>query len=435
MSPSLLLIWPPHVPTYFNTGHRLILFQTAEYLQARRDVSVDILDAGALNVTWRDICGRLVDHNYDIVMVVNEFGTLDAVRWFVRYCREFSPRSRIVTAGRLGIQAPWLLCQLDLDAVVCDGDPEPAVLSYVDTVLGDGTPSGLLVRHGDDWQTTAAGRYLAPEQWALPDPAGIPYHHYDRMYADDAMKFCGIPQRRELVVPLARGCPVGCEFCDVPRREGKRERRRSVDDVVAYIRRCFRAHSFEYASMYAPTFTLNRRWVASFCREMRGLDTRIPWKCVSTVYHLDDDVLQRLAGAGCVRVSVGVETLDPGGRDRLPGVKQVSKDDLRSLAGRCHDLELELNCFVILGLPGQSVEGARHTIEVIRDVGARVRPTIYTPYHRLLRDTPAAEAVWFDRHFLLGEGFDADQKRALYRLAFATDDRLTEVQNRIERRR
>ncbi|HEX9336266.1 MAG TPA: hypothetical protein VF892_10280, partial [Pseudonocardiaceae bacterium] len=52
----VLIVWPPHVPSYFNAGHHLPLFLVAAYLRARHpDRPVRTLDAGALNLTWKQV--------------------------------------------------------------------------------------------------------------------------------------------------------------------------------------------------------------------------------------------------------------------------------------------------------------------------------------------------------------------------------------------
>ena len=86
---------------------------------------------------------------------------------------------------------------------------------------------------------------------------------------------------RELVVPVARGCPVGCSFCEVPTVFGKRERRLSITSTLTYIRKSFAAAPFDYVSFYAPTFTLDHAWVRALCGELRAAP--VPWKCCTTI--------------------------------------------------------------------------------------------------------------------------------------------------------
>jgi radical SAM superfamily enzyme YgiQ (UPF0313 family) len=429
----VLVLWPPHVPSYFNAGHHLPVFAVAAYLRASGGRDVRTMDAGALNATWREICTVLVDGDFDVVLVMNEFDTFDAVVTTVRHVRTLAPRAKIGTFGRLSSEAPMLFDGVDLDGVVADGDYEAGVRAFLEHVEGKASLPlpGVRVRAGSgEWRDAAPGLYLDADEWAFPDVTEIPYDAYHRLYSDDSNKFCGIPDRRELVVPVARGCPVGCSYCEVPRQQGLRERRRSVASVVAYMLDAFENHPFEYASMYAPTFTLNRRWVVDMCDAVEALPRRIPWKCVTTIRHLDAELVERMGRAHCVRISIGLETLDEAGKRSLPMVKRASETSVEALAAWCRDARVELNCFVILGLPGQSVEGARATIAKVRALGARVRPTIYTPYERIAADPERAMQALYDRKLFVEDEPGAE---AFYEMAFSKERRPTTVMERIAR--
>ena len=54
---KILCIIPPHIPSYFNAGHHLPLYYVASYLRENiTNISVECVDAAALNYTWKEIC-------------------------------------------------------------------------------------------------------------------------------------------------------------------------------------------------------------------------------------------------------------------------------------------------------------------------------------------------------------------------------------------
>jgi anaerobic magnesium-protoporphyrin IX monomethyl ester cyclase len=434
--PNVLVMWPPQVPSYFNAGHHIGVFLVANYLRTHNPAfDVTAVDAGALNYSWKEIGDLLYNGRFDVVVVVNDFDNVDDLPRLIRYVRELSPGARIITGGRLSVQAPAAFTEFDIDALVRSGDLEAGVAGYLDWIAGGGeVPPGLWVRAENGWACGPAGLTLSPQEWVLPDVGEIPYAAYDRMYHRDQNKFCGIPQRRELVVPVARGCPVNCSFCDVPSVQGLRDRRLSVARTIGYIEECFTHHPFEYVSFYAPTFTLDRRWMESFCAELIGRGAPYPWKCATAVPYLNDGLLATMARAGCVRVSVGLETLDAGGFAALPRRKRNELDRYRALAATCERVGIELNCFVVVGLPGTSVEGNAATVREARRLGARVRPTAYSSLERLRTATTAAEMAEFNRQ-LLGRADvpDPGEAFALHGLVFG-DQSATEVMAKIPER-
>lgn len=436
----VLVAWPPHVPSYFNAGHHLPTFTVAAYLRAHGH-QVDAVDCGALNQSWKEFGDRVFQGGHQAVVLVNDFDVVEGVRRAADYCRALAPGALLLTVGRLSHQNPGFFTSLDLDAVVCGGDYEAGV-SAVLRWAGDGRPAGaglpgVTVRTGTGWRPPGGpGDWLPADRWVLPDVSEIPYASYELLYRKDRNKFCGIPERRELVVPVARGCPVGCDFCDVPPMQGLRERRITVDRAVGYIRDCFAGHPFEYVAFYAPTFTLDRPWVSELCRRLRAEPRHYPWKCATTLHHLDESLVEEMGAAGCVRISVGVETFQEAAADRLPRVKRRTTERFERVVGWCHRFGIELNCFVIVGLPGTTPEGARATIEAVGRAGARARPTLYTPYHRMRPDMSERELSGFNRQTFV----DADRVRAdgyepaeYLRLVFGGDDYLTPATARIPR--
>jgi radical SAM superfamily enzyme YgiQ (UPF0313 family) len=259
---------------------------------------------------------------------------------------------------------------------------------------------------------------LSAEDWVLPDVLEIPYSDYQRMYQNDLNKYCGIPECLELVVPVARGCPIGCSFCDVPAMQGLRERRLSVIRTVSYIEEAFLLRAFDYVAFYAPTFTLNRTWVMELCKALQSTRKRYPWKCATTLAHLDRELLCAMSRAGCVRVSVGIETLDSNAGRTLPLLKRDIEKDLQQIASECRKNEIEMNCFVIFGLPGDTYEGVKYTIDRLLALGVRIRPTVYTPYHQLRSDMTIEDVSRFNRHLFLGDN-TRESRAAYYRLLYA----------------
>jgi anaerobic magnesium-protoporphyrin IX monomethyl ester cyclase len=430
----VLCVIPPYVPSYFNAGHHLAVFQVAAHLRRTLGLEVVAVDHAALNAGWTDFA-RLLGTGFDVVALLNDFDGVDTFPRALRYVRAILPGARTLTFGRLSQQSPEMFERLGVDAVVWSGDPEPGAAGYVRTVA-EGTadvPPGVSVRRGSSFVRGAPGELPPPESWTLPDVRDIDYAAYARMYQDDLNKYCGIPDRLELVVPVARGCPVGCAFCDVPWMQGRRERRLSVERVVAYVDEAHALLPFEYVSFYAPTFTLSAEWVRALCARWISAGSPYRWKCTTTLHHLDDALLRTMADAGCVRVSVGVETLEVEAARSLPKAKRSGADLLEVVARACRTAGIELNCFVMLGMPGSTPEGDAATVARIRALAARVRPVLFTAYERLGAEASIEQAGEYNRQ-IHPDDEAAGHALSSYGLMFGdTGDHATAVQERVPR--
>ncbi|WP_329377062.1 B12-binding domain-containing radical SAM protein [Streptomyces sp. NBC_01716] len=432
---KILVLWPPQVPSYFNAGHHLTVFNVASHLRTVfPSASVRAVDAAALNVTWKAL-GDLLMEQHDVVALANDFDSIDSLHRTVRYTRELAPRANIVTFGRLSSQLPEFFQRFDLDAVVGAGDPETGVEDFVRAAADEAhTAASVWSRVAGQWRAPVAPpRLLSADELPLPDVTEIPYGAYEQMYADDTARFCGIPQRRELVVPVARGCPVGCDFCDIPGREGRTERRQPIDRLIEFIESATRELDFEYVSMYAPTFTLRRAWSFDFCDAYEKSAIGLPWKCTTTLHHLSDELVGRMGETGCVRISVGLETLESSGHAALPRAKHIEQERFRTTAEACEKAGVELNCFVILGLPGTSTEGVENTIKAVREVNGRVRPTIYTDFGRMSAAMDEASIASFNRQLFQPDQCPPDAEH-YYRVLFDPLAPITPVSEKIPRR-
>ncbi len=432
----VLVIWPPHVPSYFNAGHHTSLYMTAGYLRRQPAVeTVTAVEAGLLNMNWKAVGDLLYQDRHDVIAIMNDIDAVDGLERFIHYARALNPASRLITFGRLSSMLPGSFTGLDLDAVVTSGDVEAGVAEYVRAVAAGGPATGLpgtAVRVAGEWhQQTGPGPMLPTEEWALPDVREIPYERYDQLYAQDAHKFCGIPFRRELVVPVSRGCPIGCEYCEVHQIAGLRERRLPVPAVLDYLDASRAVSPFEYVAFYAPTFTLNRRWVRDLADALIARPEPVRWKCATTVHHLDEDLVALMGRSGCVRISVGLETLEPAGHGALPRAKQIHEEQFLALGRWCRAAGVELNAFVIVGLPGTSAAGVARTREVVEEAGARFRPTVYTPFDRISPTLSLAEVSRYNRQLLPPGMPQADDPADLYGFVFGADQRLTTVYERI----
>lgn len=422
-----LIMWPLQVPTYFNAGHHLALYQVAGHLRRAHDAQeVHVLDGAVEQLTWKDFVVRLVRHDYEFVAIQSDLEGLEGTERTISYIREFRPRAKIVSFGRMTSMVPCTLRGFDFDAIVESGDFETGVAAArAALIAGTQSAPGVTFRIGDHaWQDPVTpGTRLHPNDWYLPLPHELPYSRYDMLYADDDRRFSGLPRQRELVVPIARGCPIGCDYCEVPSVFGTREARIGVQSVLDYVETCLRQAPFDYISFYAPTFTLNRRWVIDLCDRITTQLGPIKWKCCTTLHHLDEELVQTMGEAGCIRISVGLETLEESSLSALPPAKKRGARQLENAARWCKSSGIELNCFVIIGLPHTTPYGTAQSIQTVHELGARIRPTMYTNWEGMLPGLSESQLVRFNRQILpASHEMDACQRAEAYRLLTCPED-------------
>lgn len=426
---NVLCFIPPSIPSYFNAGHRLPLFMVVGYLRKQfPNDSFTCIDAGAMNITWKEVCD-LFTKRFDIIALFNDYDMIDTHQRCMTYLKKLSSHTKTIAFGRLSKQIQNYFFSLGIDAVHHSGDYEAGVANYIHYLKGNiKNCPGVKLSATDE---ITQGVILSPDEWVLPNIFEIPYAAYSFLYKNDLNKFCGIPDRQELVVPIARGCPVGCSYCDVPPMQGKIERRLDVDKTIKYITESFDALPFEYFSFYAPTFTLNHKWVNDFCEKLSLEKKKYYWKCVTVLKTLTEALIQKMAKSGCIRISLGIESLSSGNPNTLPKCKQNMEEAFIQVALLCRQYNIELNCFIILGLPGNTPENDEYTIKLCEKYGARIRPTIYTPYQDLQEDASADDIMMYNRQIFSENLISDEDENKYYDLFYQRAYKPTGIMNKI----
>jgi radical SAM superfamily enzyme YgiQ (UPF0313 family) len=112
-----------------------------------------------------------------------------------------------------------------------------------------------------------------------------------------------------------RGCPFDCEFCDVIQYQGRKQRHKTIDQVLAELDALY-VRDIRYVFLVDDNFTVHRQ----FARAM--LEAFVAWNArhaddpvrfttqASLDIARDDDMLALCAAAGLRQLFVGIETVN-----------------------------------------------------------------------------------------------------------------------------
>ena len=156
-----------------------------------------------------------------------------------------------------------------------------------------------------------------------------------------------------------RGCPAQCTFCLWPQTlSGHPWRKRSTDDVVAEMKKAKEYWPWVKEFFFDDdTFNIQKARTIELCEKLKPLG--LTWSCTSRVT-TDYDTLKAMKDAGCRLMIVGFESGSP---QILKNIKKGATVE-RALAFTkdAHKLGLVIHGDFILGLPGETRETIRQTI-------------------------------------------------------------------------
>jgi anaerobic magnesium-protoporphyrin IX monomethyl ester cyclase len=392
LKPRILLVKPPERSS-FNFG----AFSLGVLAAAVRDLAdLEILDATSLSLD--EAMAAVEQRDPDLAGVTAMgFSSVAPVAAFVRRLAAARRHGRpaLVAGGHGASSLPREILEAGADAVVI-GEGEATFRRLIEEGIE-------AVRPGDP------GLALLVDGQVIVGPPQKLVFPLDRLRTP-ARDLMLPPVDGVHLMETSRGCPHACSFCEATRFYGRRWRGYTPGRVVAEVRRLvedFGAYVIEFAD---DNFTASPPRVLRICEALQGQSLPafflVSARADDLVAHLD--LIPALAEARMLRVSVGVETLDP---EVAAGVgKPIPPEVYREAFGRMRENGIFSVASLIVGLPGETPEGRARAADLAVEAApdaARFLPFLPVPGSPLRSARPAyhpdpadvRDAVLFTRTF------------------------------------
>jgi radical SAM superfamily enzyme YgiQ (UPF0313 family) len=209
-------------------------------------------------------------------------------------------------------------------------------------------------------------RPLIPDINILPGPARhlVPLSRYRAL---------GFP----ISMVTSRGCPYKCIFCVGARMVGHRVRNFDVGRVVDEFEALSRM-GFIQINIVDDLFTANQARCMEICDEIVRRGIVHPWGAFARVDSVSPQLLEKMKKAGCTALCFGIESGDQAILDRIK--KKTTLEKCRIAARICREAGIEPMMSFILGLPGETAETARTTMEFARTLSNSYGFHVLSPF-------------------------------------------------------
>ena len=171
-----------------------------------------------------------------------------------------------------------------------------------------------------------------------------------------------------LTMAGSRGCPYRCDYCSLIHTGGKTFRRRDPIKIADEYEYLVDRYGVKQIGFIDPIFPLVKKDLKPFCDELvkRGLDKKCVWLSETRADRLDEETTQMMYDGGCRRVLMGIES----GSDLLLGNvnKTLTTNKVREGVANAHKAGIQTVGLFMLGLPGETPEMSKQTIEFAVDL-------------------------------------------------------------------
>lgn len=297
--------------------------------------------------------------------------------------KEARPKVKIAFGGvHVSALGEVLLRRFGAIDYLCPGEGEVTLAE-----LAEGRPPseihGLIWRDDEKGATGGKGGEIlsTPPREPLPDLDALPFPDYEglegfpRGYHLPLFSFVKGPGA---TMSTSRGCPYQCSYCD--RSVFKRSFRfNSPEYVHGHMEHLRRRFGVRHVNIYDDLFTLNRARISALCDLLTARPLGMRFNCAVRVGHVDEDLLRMLKDAGCLMVSLGIESADQGLLERHKA--GVELEEVRDTVARIKAAGLRVKGLFMMGLPGETEASIRTTSDFILSLGLDdMNMTKFTPF-------------------------------------------------------
>jgi len=280
------------------------LLYVAAFAEKSGSHTVAVLDANLEKLSAAEIGEAVRRQSPDIVGIQALTFTLIDVILAAKAIKGVQPKTPVVLGGPHVYLYPEETMEIaEVDYLIL-GEGEEPFAQLMDTLESGGDLAkvpGLVWRQNGQIVKNPLPP-LVRDLDRLPHPARhlVPYERY----------YSALSRETPITTLMSsRGCPYHCIFCDRPHL-GKSFRARTAQSVVEEMALCA-GMGIREIFFYDDTFSIDRKRVIEICEKIRERGLKVAWDIRARVNTLDEEVLDRLAEAGCARVHLGVEAGTP----------------------------------------------------------------------------------------------------------------------------
>jgi anaerobic magnesium-protoporphyrin IX monomethyl ester cyclase len=183
----------------------------------------------------------------------------------------------------------------------------------------------------------------------IPFPARhlLPLEKYDR-----TIEF--LKAKPADVMSISRGCTFNCGFCETKKLWGNICRSFSPQRVMAEVQDLVNKYNTKGIYFINDNFTLKKKETSQWCDLMIKSKLDLEWVCDTRVDLVSEELLEKMASAGCKTIWFGVESGSPRILEKIN--RHITLEQTENAFKLCRKKGIQVACSFMLGMPGETKE-------------------------------------------------------------------------------
>jgi len=219
---------------------------------------------------------------------------------------------------------------------------------------------GLVIKKGNKITTTSGIVYNQDlDKYPVPDYSLL------TSLEDYPTSIINSKDSKGLTIITSRGCPFRCIYCTYS-KNNRPYVTNSANYVIEEIKTYTKKHGVKNFSFGDDNFMHDKERVKEICKKIIENKLDISWSCQARANTIDKELLDLIKKAGCWQISFGIET---GDKEILKIIKKGTTNDIIIKAiNLTHKAGIRTKGFFIIGLPGDTKESIRRTINFAKSL-------------------------------------------------------------------
>jgi len=333
---------------------------------------IELLDTQVEKMDYPELQKTLEEKQPDIVGIsCMTFLLIDAIK-VARIVKEVNPESLVVIGGtHPSIYPDEMLQQPEIDFIVM-GEGEYVFSELLGALDKSESLAGI---NGLGYKEN--GRpILNPPRDFIQDLDSLPFPDRDLLPYKKYYSVLGKGNEVMTGLLTTRGCPFHCIFCTV--KDGKNCRMRSPENVVQEIEACY-AQGITDFDIIDDTFILSKNRTIEIADLIIKRGLKITMDVRARVDTVDQEVLDKIAQAGCTRIRFGVESGNPQILENLR--KGITIEQAKAAFKMAKKTGMVTFAYFMLGSPGEKSLEIEQSIKLAKEINPDfVQFLIPTPF-------------------------------------------------------
>ena len=349
------------------------------------DIEVSIIDNALNKHSDHELINLMLEFQPQMICTGGMTLQLSDTMRIARLARQIFRQKVVLVGGGVHLTLQPEDGATDFDYIVI-GEGEITLLELCNRFATEGSAmqpprdiSGLYFKVNSGEAVLTGKRKFISDLNTLPLPA------YDllpvRRYSD-----LMITGERAVSIMTGRGCPFDCEFCASPTLSERKVRYFSLDYTFSLIEHLTRTYGFKNIRIMDDAFTIDKRRVLAFCKEIQKRSLHLNMACLTHVKVSDFDMLKAMKEAGFSTVAFGIES---GNEDilKLINKKSTLPEAKKAIEG-AQRAGLLVEALFMIGNIGETKETIEDSIEFARKFNPTFTDSKRTGYNWFQFATP-----------------------------------------------